>query len=192
MCVEDYRFVIKRGAGLPTIPASADLENGDWIDTDIYEGEFYQDTDTGKIYTRIGSTIVDGSGLPTTLTVVLNKSDVNALNATPFIAFSLPADIGARFVKPPIMKIFSDGSAFTTGSGESIQVHNSESAGTGNFLATWGDPLITGADAPYSSQTFLGYRLVTGDHTIIATAAIGGGGTDATITFYIDYELYTL
>lgn len=194
MCDQDKfaRMLIKQGNGAPTIPPSADHRNGDWPDTAIYEGEFYQDLDTGKIYNRLGSTIVDASGLPMTVSVVLNKSEVNALNVTPFIAFTLPAGVGARFVKPPVVKIFSDGSNFTTGSGESIQIHNSESAGSGNFLASWGDPLVTGADAPYSSQTFLGYRMVTGDHTIIATFAIGGGGAAATMTFYMDYELYAL
>lgn len=61
---EVRRIVLKRGAGVPTIPASADHRNGDWISTDIYEGEFYQDTDTGKVYTRQGSTIVNSDGTP--------------------------------------------------------------------------------------------------------------------------------
>lgn len=51
------RIVIKQGSGVPTIPASTDHRNGDWIDTDIYEGEQYLDNDTGIVYTRNGSTI---------------------------------------------------------------------------------------------------------------------------------------
>jgi hypothetical protein len=50
-------MITKQGSGVPTIPVSADHRNGDWIDTDIYEGELYQDTDTGMIYSRTGSTI---------------------------------------------------------------------------------------------------------------------------------------
>lgn len=65
MCQDQSaRMIIKRGSGVPTIPVSADHRNGDWIATDIYEGEFYQDTDTGLVYQRTGSTIVTASGKP--------------------------------------------------------------------------------------------------------------------------------
>lgn len=58
MCQDQSaRMIIKRGSGVPTIPVSADHRNGDWIATDIYEGEFYQDTDDGIIYTRNGASI---------------------------------------------------------------------------------------------------------------------------------------
>jgi hypothetical protein len=57
-CDRYARMIIKTGAGVPTIPASADHRNGDWIDTDIYEGEQYMDTDTGLIYTRNASDII--------------------------------------------------------------------------------------------------------------------------------------
>jgi len=58
MCQDQSaRMIIKRGSGVPTIPVSADHRNGDWIATDIYEGEFYQDTVTGIVYTRNGATI---------------------------------------------------------------------------------------------------------------------------------------
>lgn len=63
MCQDQSaRMIIKRGSGVPTIPVSADHRNGDWIATDIYEGEFYQDTDTGLVYQRNGGTIVTASG----------------------------------------------------------------------------------------------------------------------------------
>lgn len=59
MCYDKFeRRTIKMGAGLPTIPASTDHRNGDWIATDIYEGELYMDTNTGQTYTRSGSTII--------------------------------------------------------------------------------------------------------------------------------------
>jgi len=57
-CDRYARMITKTGQGVPTIPASADHRNGDWIDTDIYEGEQYMDTDTGLVYTRNGSSIV--------------------------------------------------------------------------------------------------------------------------------------
>jgi len=56
-CDRYARMIIKTGQGVPTIPASADHRNGDWLDTDIYEGELYQDTDTGLMYSRNGATI---------------------------------------------------------------------------------------------------------------------------------------
>lgn len=59
MCYDKFeRQQIKRGAGLPTIPASTDHRNGDWLATDIYEGELYMDTNTGQTYTRSGATII--------------------------------------------------------------------------------------------------------------------------------------
>lgn len=61
-CDRYARMIIKTGQGVPTIPASADHRNGDWIDTDIYEGEQYMDTDTGLVYTRwFNDIIVVGS-----------------------------------------------------------------------------------------------------------------------------------
>jgi hypothetical protein len=59
-----FRIVHKRGNGLPTIPVSADHRNGDWLSTDIYEGEMYQNTANGKVYTRHGATIVNADGTP--------------------------------------------------------------------------------------------------------------------------------
>lgn len=52
-CNDEFRRIVnKRGEGEPTIPASDDHQNGDWIDTDLYEGESYEDVLTGKLYYR--------------------------------------------------------------------------------------------------------------------------------------------
>jgi hypothetical protein len=51
------RRVIKQGSGVPTIPVSTSHQNGDWIPTDVYEGEMYQDLNTGIVYTRNGNDI---------------------------------------------------------------------------------------------------------------------------------------
>ena len=56
------RILIKRGAGVATIPASADHRNGDWIATDIYEGELYLDTTAGVLYTRNSVGIIKSDG----------------------------------------------------------------------------------------------------------------------------------
>jgi hypothetical protein len=57
MSDETRRIIIKKGIGIATIPSSSDHRDGSWLSTDIYEGEFYLDTATGIIYTRVGSTI---------------------------------------------------------------------------------------------------------------------------------------
>ena len=76
---ENVRIVIKQSAGVPTIPVSADHRNGDWITTDIYEGEQYQDTDTGIVYTRSSTGIeaVGGGGGATNVlaTTIVNIGD---------------------------------------------------------------------------------------------------------------------
>lgn len=53
MSDETRRIIIKKGAGVPTIPTSADHRDGSWLATDIYEGEFYLDTASNGIYTNI-------------------------------------------------------------------------------------------------------------------------------------------
>ena len=60
------RQVIKRSTGVATVPVSADHRNGDWIVTDIYEGELMQDINTGLLYTRLGNDILDANGKPLT------------------------------------------------------------------------------------------------------------------------------
>lgn len=74
------RIVIKQGNGQPTIPVSLDPRNGDWLDTDIFEGEMYQDLDTGKVYTRDSNGITDATGVPalTTYKVQARQTGTNA------------------------------------------------------------------------------------------------------------------
>lgn len=52
------RIINKKGNGVPTVPATADHRDGSWLSTDIYEGEWYLDEDTGYAYTRNGSSII--------------------------------------------------------------------------------------------------------------------------------------
>jgi len=58
------RILIKRGAGIATVPASADHRNGDWISTDIYEGELYLNETDGLMYSRNSVGICTLDGLP--------------------------------------------------------------------------------------------------------------------------------
>ena len=79
MCDEKKRMVIKQGSGVATIPVSADHRNGDWISTDIYQGELYLDTDTGLFYTRNGSLIVsNGATTSKELKFIISQTSTNA------------------------------------------------------------------------------------------------------------------
>lgn len=81
MCQDQSaRMIIKRGSGVPTIPVSADHRNGDWIATDIYEGEFYQDTDTGLVYQNNGGIILmsDGRAKSTVWEALITQTGTNA------------------------------------------------------------------------------------------------------------------
>lgn len=83
MCDEKKRMVIKQGSGIATIPVSADHRNGDWISTDIYQGEMYLDTDTGLFYTRNGSLIVsNGTTTSKIYKAIVNQTSTSAPTVT--------------------------------------------------------------------------------------------------------------
>ena len=65
-CDKFSRMIIKQANGKATIPVSSDHRNGDWIATDIYEGEWYLDSLTGQTYIRNGNDIFS-IGDPTSL-----------------------------------------------------------------------------------------------------------------------------
>jgi hypothetical protein len=90
MSCEDVnrRIIIKRGQGKPTIPVSTDHRVGDWLTTDIYEGEMYQDTDTGIVYTRMGEDIVvSGSQIDVEVVykAALIQTGTNAITVTELV-----------------------------------------------------------------------------------------------------------
>jgi hypothetical protein len=85
-CDQSARILIKQGSGVPTIPASTDHRNGDWIATDIYEGEQYMDTDTGIVYTRVGSAITQiGGGGYKRAVLVVDQTGTSAPTITELI-----------------------------------------------------------------------------------------------------------
>lgn len=63
MSDETRRIIIKKGQGVPTIPTSNDHRDGSWLNTDIYEGEFYLNTLTGVIYT-LSSGVITNLSVP--------------------------------------------------------------------------------------------------------------------------------
>ena len=68
MSDETRRIIIKKGAGVPTIPTSNDHRDGSWLATDIYEGEFYLNTLTGEVYTNAGGVITNLTNITTAST----------------------------------------------------------------------------------------------------------------------------
>jgi len=94
------RQVIKRSTGVATVPVSADHRNGDWIVTDIYEGELMQDITTGLMYTRTGNEITRSDGSPTykqfkakisqsgTNAPTIAYTAINTLGITPTMGYS--------------------------------------------------------------------------------------------------------
>lgn len=104
------RLIQKRGSGVPTIPPSTDHRNGDWLDTDIYEGETYQDTDTGLMYTRNGSDIVEIKSGLIYEEVDLTSTELFALNSSPT---TLKAALGTdQYYEPECITLeFSFGTA---------------------------------------------------------------------------------
>lgn len=64
------RMIIKQGSGVPTIPATSSHKDGTWLATDIYEGEIYMDTVTGKTYTNNGGAIKSLGAVPVEDTVL--------------------------------------------------------------------------------------------------------------------------
>lgn len=91
MCDEKKRMIIKQGSGVPTIPTSADHRNGDWIATDIYQGELYLDTDTGLFYTRNSDSIVaNGATSSKVIKLITSQTSTNA----PTIDLLITATVG--------------------------------------------------------------------------------------------------
>ena len=96
------RRAIKRGSGEPTIPVSTDHRNGDWIATDIYEGEMYQDDDTGIVYIRNGTSIRPIEKINTVTNSVIDITETSVTDD--FIDFttgtlSAPATIDGDEIK---------------------------------------------------------------------------------------------
>lgn len=185
---KNFRLVIKQGSGVPTVPPSSDHRNGDWIDTDIYEGEFYQDTDTGKVYTRNSTGITGVSGSAFSGSVELDLSDINNLSTTPVVLGTAAAGLAINFLRPPVLKTDDDGTPFVFGSGETINLRNTD--GTAPDMASFGDNAIfTGS---YTAFYYGNHALVTGDVSITSSIAITGGGANASMIFTFEYELVVL
>ena len=107
------RIVIKQGAGVPTVPVSADHRNGDWIATDIYEGEFYLDTTNKQLYNRTSSGIVKTDGTEKTHVCRLTQSGTNA-PVQVVGSSNLAGTISYAYDAPGAYRLISTVAEFTT------------------------------------------------------------------------------
>ena len=130
------RRQIKQINGEPTIPVSSDHRNGDWIASDLYQGELAQDTNTGIVYTRSGTSVVmpDGSTPYNRWTGIISQSGLvaptldaeinNTLGGT--IAWSY---LGVGFYRGTVTAAFPSQTAFVA----QINIGSS----TGNAWVQW-------------------------------------------------------
>lgn len=104
-CDKKQRYGIKRGSGRPTIPVSSDHRNGDWLATDLYEGEQYQDVNDGKVFTRNGASITNGDGSPASF---VYKALIDQVGTVAPVATTLQDEITGlsfNYVSPGIYTI---------------------------------------------------------------------------------------
>lgn len=162
MCEDEFkRMQVKLGEGLPTIPVSADHRNGDWIDTDIYEGEFYQDTLTGIIYNRSADSITKNGSIETTVNVPF--ASVLNLDGIPFLLATPPSGYAIKLTSDPIIKTFSNGTDFFLAFGSLVNIVN------------------TSIDTPVMSSF---------DHFAIIKDGIYTGYNKATYELVVDSSIY--
>jgi hypothetical protein len=168
-CDKTARIIIKQGQGVPTIPVSTDHRNGDWIATDIYDGEFYQDTNTGLVYTRNGSIIsmADGRKTQNVWKANISQTSTNAPVIT-VIENSLGVTITSAYSTPGIY--FLNGFDGNLVNPCEIIANNSTFGSDENFTAA----------ANTASQLVLSSQLAGVDSDNV----IGGVGTTVTVIKY--------
>ena len=173
-CSRAFRFGIKKGVGVPTIPVSSDHQNGDWIDTDIYEGEMYQDTDTGYVYTRSGTTIVPSS---VSAFVVTQAEAVTLATAGELVAgasyqlsdkdISIHASTADKFCTAGCRTMRIVKNTYYTIAGINLGVWNSTLTPLAGDITVWGGKVWSNVAGAVGSDT--DYETLSADWTLIAT-----------------------
>jgi hypothetical protein len=184
MCYDEIkRMTIKQNAGVPTVPATLDHRDGTWLPTDIYEGEFYQDTDTGIIYNRDAVGIrVEGSGT-TCLEVDITSAEALAIFTVPKPVLGAPG-AGKYYKYVAILENTFVTTAYTVGGG-------------GDWYLTQGDKdyyfpklMIASAASASSEGTHYGFALMNTALTLTSDANPTVG--DGTFKLKIWYTIETL
>ena len=176
MANETRRIILKKGVGVPTVPASNDHTDGTWLSTDIYKNEFYQNTSTGYIYTRHNSGIVR---LQDELVNTVNIKSVNGQSlvgsgditiSAPFIPYLLSTEInrGYRFTVNSTAVISENTIAGTTTGTATAQTPATTNTQTQQLALKYGvsTPAANGVCAYRSTQAYAmisnGFRFVVG------------------------------
>jgi hypothetical protein len=176
MANETRRIILKKGVGVPTVPASNDHTDGTWLSTDIYKNEFYQNTSTGYIYTRNDSGIVR---LQDELVNTVNIKSVNGQSlvgsgditiSAPFIPYLLSTEInrGYRFTVNSTAVISENTVAGTTTGTATAQTPAITNTQTQQLALKYGvsTPAANGVCAYRSTQAYAmisnGFRFVVG------------------------------
>ena len=176
MVNETRRIILKKGIGVPTVPASNDHTDGTWLATDIYLNEFYQNTTTGYIYTRNSGGIVR---LQDELVNTVNIKSVNGQSlvgsgditiSAPFIPYLLSTEInrGYRFTVNSTAVISENTIAGTTTGTATAQTPATTNVQTQQLALRYGvsTPAANGVCAYRSTQAYAmistGFRFVVG------------------------------
>jgi hypothetical protein len=134
-------MIIKKESGVPTIPASADHRNGDWIATDIYEGELYMDTDTGAVYTRNAGQISLSGEAVLYAQVDISAAELKDLLANPVLLVPNPG--AGKYIKKISRALeFTYNTVQYTGPGGTYLVDSDEDYWT-DLKANTGDRVTT-------------------------------------------------
>lgn len=185
---EFKRMVIKIAEGVPTIPPSDDHRNGDWPDTAIYIGEFYQDSLTGKIYNRTIYGIAESSGDLFTADVVIPLADIVVLHTTPYILVTEIAGVAFQVVDDPLLYIEIDGTPFSISGFGSLEITNSSSISP--LIASFpASNINTSASRIFTNTIQDAVEILPSDITISSTSAITGGGANAYFRVRFTYRV---
>jgi len=150
-CDKYARMIIKQGTGIATIPASTDHRNGDWIATDIYDGELYLDTATGIIYTSVNGVIqIAVYGTSTNFANTDLTFDANRTHNTDGFTMFLSTDNGA----------------FTEASLEMSTTNANLLFGTAGLLITSSGSFIKGGVQYTIANKLANYTILASNHII--------------------------
>lgn len=137
--------------------------------------------------------------------VTITGSALDSLHLDSVLAITpTGAGRGIRLMRPPVIRVYHDGSPFVFASGEAVKIINEygDISGYGNGeMSSFGDPLITPTEGigagsfwhsyyvPYAGQVTPSLPTpCTGNIYVWSTFPITGGGTNAKIVIWIWYE----
>lgn len=184
------RIIMKKGSGAATIPASQDHRNGDWISTDIYEGEWYRDEDTGDFYNRHGNQIVQFSQGLKEIKRTLTSAEILTINSVPIdTGIPLPTASQAIQVVSAAMRL-NYGTVTFDGASGNLQLYadtSTVSQASNSSIVTAGADLFVQCSINTSGTT----QLIANKKLMIKGNTDSTVG-DSTIDVYVAYRVINL